>query len=166
MGLYKRGQVWWMRFTYNGKQIRKPTETIDRKLAEKIYHKVMAEIAEGKWFERPLGADKTISELLDKYITDYSARNNTGTTQERDKYIVKRFKKFFGEAVLSQIGPKHIAEYKVARRNEGRAPSTINRELGLLGHGSTLPSRSGNGLIPTRLLVSLVSAFTTSLNAG
>ena len=45
MGLFKRGQVWWMRFTFKGKQVRKPTETTDKKLAEKIYHKVMTQIA-------------------------------------------------------------------------------------------------------------------------
>ena len=36
MGLYKRGQVWWMRFSYRGKQIRRPTETGEKKLAERI----------------------------------------------------------------------------------------------------------------------------------
>ncbi len=138
MGLYRRGRAWWMRFTYNGKQIRRPTETTDKKLAEKIFHKVQTQIAEGKWFEKPLGSDKTVRQLLDKYLTEYSARNSTPKTQERDKYTVKTFNKFFGDAILSEIGPKDIAEYKTARRNEGRAPSTINRELGLLGHAFNL----------------------------
>lgn len=47
MGLFKRGQTWWMRFTYKGKQIRKSTETDDKKLAVRIYQKVMGEVAEG-----------------------------------------------------------------------------------------------------------------------
>jgi len=138
MGLFKRGQVWWMRFTYNGKQLRRPTETNDKKLAEKIYHKVMTQIAEGKWFEKPLGSDKTVRQLLDKYLTGYSARNNTPKTQERDKYTAKLFNTFFGDAILSEIGPKDIADYKAERRNKGRAPSTVNRELGLLGHAFNL----------------------------
>jgi len=32
MGLFTRGQTWWMRFTYKGKQIRKSTETDDKSL--------------------------------------------------------------------------------------------------------------------------------------
>jgi len=81
MGLFKRGQVWWMRFTYNGRQVRRPTETTDKKLAEKIHHKIMAQIAEGKWFEKPIGDDQTVRELLEKYLVDYSAMNNTQATQ-------------------------------------------------------------------------------------
>jgi hypothetical protein len=37
-----------MRFNYKGRQIRKSTETDDKKLAERFYHKVLGEIAEGK----------------------------------------------------------------------------------------------------------------------
>lgn len=138
MGLFKRGQVWWMRFTFNGRQVRRPTETTDKKLAEKIHHKVMTQIAEGKWFEKPIGADKTVRELLDKYLVDYSARNNTLATQERDKCTVKTFNRFFGDVTLADLRVKDIADYKAKRRGEGRAPSTVNRELGLLGHAFNL----------------------------
>jgi integrase len=138
MGLYKRGQAWWMRFTYNGKQIRRPTETTDKKLAERIYNKVMGQIAEGKWFEKPIGSDKTVRDLLNKYLAEYSARNNTPKTQERDKITVKTFNRFFGDVTLTAISPKDIASYKELRRREGIAPSTINRELGLLGHAFNL----------------------------
>ena len=60
MGLFTRGQTWWMRFTYKGKQIRKSTETDDKKLAIRIYQKVMGEVAEGKWFEKLPGEEKTL----------------------------------------------------------------------------------------------------------
>ena len=55
MALYERGEVWWMRFSYQGKQVRRSTETRDKKLAKRIYDKVLGQIAEGKWFERPVG---------------------------------------------------------------------------------------------------------------
>lgn len=70
MALFRRGQVWWMRFMYQGKQVRRSTEVTQKKLAERIYHKVMGQIAEGKWFERALGDDKTVAELLERYLTD------------------------------------------------------------------------------------------------
>lgn len=47
MGLYKRGQVWWMSFSYKGEQKRFSTEATDKKVAEKIHHKVMTQVAEG-----------------------------------------------------------------------------------------------------------------------
>ena len=58
MGLYKRGSFWWMRFSFQGKQIRRSTETTDKKLAERIYHKVLGELAEGDWFDRLPGEEK------------------------------------------------------------------------------------------------------------
>ncbi|MBU2622961.1 MAG: hypothetical protein KKD92_11655 [Proteobacteria bacterium] len=50
MSLYKRNSVWWMRFTHNGVQHRRSTETEDRKLAQRIFDKLKGEIAEGKHY--------------------------------------------------------------------------------------------------------------------
>jgi hypothetical protein len=72
MGLFKRGSIWWISFTYRGRQVRKSTETEDRKLAEKIRHKVMTEVAEGKWFERPEGEGKTFSDMMERYMREHS----------------------------------------------------------------------------------------------
>ena len=67
MALYKRGPVWWMSFSYQGRQVRQSTETGNRKLAEKIIGKIQTEIAEGRWFEKPLGDQKTFDEMMGKY---------------------------------------------------------------------------------------------------
>ncbi len=138
MGLYRRGQAWWMCFTYNGKQLRRPTETSDKKLAEKIFRKVMTQIAEGKWFDKQPGADKTVRELLEKYLREHSARNKTPKTHERDEGLAKIINRYFGDYQLSVLSPKDIADYKVKRRDEGRAPGTVNRELCLLSHAFNL----------------------------
>lgn len=141
MGLYKRGQVWWMRFTYNGKQVRKPTDTADKKLAEKIYHKVMTEVAEGKWFERPIGADKAVCELLEKYLTEHSARNKAVKTCIRDKSLSMHLNRYLGDCVVTELAARTVSDYKVARRNEGAAPNTVNNELRLLSHAYNLAIR-------------------------
>lgn len=52
MGLVKRGNVWWMSFTYEGRQIRRSTETSDKRLAEAILGKVRSQIVEGRFFEK------------------------------------------------------------------------------------------------------------------
>ncbi len=141
MGLYKRGQAWWMRFSYKGKQIRRPTETADKKLAEKIYHKVMTQIAEGKWLEMPLGTDKTVRELLARYLTDHSARNKAPMGYLRDQSLVKHLSAAFGDYIISELSARVIAEYKVRRRTEGLAANTVNNELGLLSHAYNLAIR-------------------------
>ncbi|NLW35213.1 tyrosine-type recombinase/integrase [Syntrophorhabdus aromaticivorans] len=68
MGLYKRGQTWWIDFSYKGKRVRHSTETDDKKLAEKIYHKVMTEVVEGKYFASPV-EDVTFQDLAEDYLS-------------------------------------------------------------------------------------------------
>ncbi|MCC6502695.1 MAG: site-specific integrase [Deltaproteobacteria bacterium] len=131
MGLFKRGQVWWMRFTYKGKQVRLSTEVSDKKLAEKIHAKVSTQIAEGKWFERPIGENKVFEEMLDKYLTEYSS-SKTLLGRDRDKSIAKRLLSFFGGLKLTEIGSALVVEYKSKRRKEGAAPATIEREICVL----------------------------------
>jgi integrase len=138
MGLFKRGQTWWMRFTYKGRQIRKSTETEDKKLAERIYHKVLGEIAEGKWFERLPGEEKTFKEMMEKYLIEHSVRNKVQKTHIRDKSLADHLLKSFEDLTLAEITPKLISEYKTKRREEGAAPRTINYELALMSHAFNL----------------------------
>jgi len=141
MGLYKRGSVWWMSFSYQGRQIRRSTETTDKKLAQRILDKVKGEIAEGKWFEKLPGEDRTFKEMMDKYMAEHSARNKALKTYLRDKSLADHLLKFFGEMMLTEVCPSHIAEYKNKRRAEGAAPQTINNELSLMSHAFNLAIR-------------------------
>lgn len=129
MGLFKRGRVWWMRFTYNGRQIRKPTETTDKKLAEKIYHKVMTQIAEGKWFDVDKGNKRTFQELVEKYeATEFKELKSWQSV----KSYLKQLKEFFGPYNLSDITPAVIDDFKQMRKAEGVKPATIVRQLNVL----------------------------------
>ena len=51
MGLVKRGSTWWMSFMYQGRQVRRSTETADKRLAEAILGKIKVQIVEGRFFE-------------------------------------------------------------------------------------------------------------------
>ena len=138
MGLIKRGRVWWMSFAYQGKQVRKSTGVTDKRLAEKIYYKVMTEIAEGKWFERLPGEEKTFRQMMERYLTEYSSQNKAPKSHVRDKSLADHLIRDFGGLTLAEIRPKYIAEYKQKRRENGAAPKTINNELALMSHAFNL----------------------------
>src|SRR5206468_2513704 len=87
MALYKRGQIWWMRLRYQGRQIRRSTETTNKQQAERIYGRVLGLIAEGKWFDRPPGHDKRVTDMLDRYLKEHSAPNKAATTHRRDQSL-------------------------------------------------------------------------------
>ena len=138
MGLYKRGSVWWLRFTYQGKQYRQSTETEDKKLAQRILDKIKGEIAEGKWFEKLPGADKTFAEMMERYMTEHSARNKALRSHLRDKSLRDHLVGHFGNLTLAEITPSQISEYKTKRREEGASPRTLNYELALMSHAFNL----------------------------
>jgi integrase len=127
-----------MRFTYKGRQIRKSAETTNKKLAERIYHKVLGEIAEGKWFDKLPGEEKTFEEMMEKYLKEHSARNKTLKSHDRDKELANHLLSSFGDSILTVITPRSISEYKVKRRDEGASPRTINYELALMSHAFNL----------------------------
>ncbi len=138
MGLYKRGTVWWMRLTYNGRQIRKSTEVKNKNLAMKIHAKVLTEINEGKWFERLPGDEKTFSELMDKYMAEHSAVNKAKSTHAKSQSTVKHLYRCFGKRIVTDIRPRDISAYRTARQATGAAPKTVNGELMLMGHAYSL----------------------------
>lgn len=129
MGLYRRGQAWWMRFHYQGRQVRKPTGTDDKKIAQKIYHKVMAQIAEGKWFDVDEGSRRTFFDLCEKY--EASEWKELKSWRSVAGYL-KQLKDFFGNRYLNEINPALIDEFKQLRKSKGDQPATIVRKLTIL----------------------------------
>ena len=143
VGLFKRsgGKVWWMRFNYKGKQIRRSTGSEDKKLANRIYDKVKGQVAENRWFEQLPGKDKKFKEMMDKYLKEYSAKNKAVKTYIRDRSLSNHLLHYFGNLTLSTITPRLITGYKTERLNSGAAPKTINNELTLMGHAFNLAIR-------------------------
>jgi integrase len=128
MGLYKRGSVWWMSFSCEGKFIRRSAETMDRKLAQRIYDKIKGQIAEGKWFEKP-PEEKTFGEMMDRYLLEHVSRKKSKRSYEG---YVRNLKSYFKDYKLSEITTDLIIKYKEKRLKEGVKPATLNRDLAIL----------------------------------
>lgn len=140
MGLYKRGKVWWMRFTYEGRQIRRSAETTDRRLAEAILGKVQVKVVEGRFFEVLDEKDRTFGEMMQRYLQERSILK-APTSQLRDEQNLQHLLPVFGDLLLAEVTPKLFADYKAKRRAEGASPATINKELGLVRHAFNVAIR-------------------------
>ncbi len=136
MGLFKRGQTFWISFSYKGKQVRQSLETDDKKTAEKIYHKVMTEVAEGKWFEKPEGASRTFREMMEKYMAEHSRPNKA--SWGRDERSLAHLLPVFSGVIVTEIRRRMINAYKTKRRQEGASTCSVNRELALMKHAYSL----------------------------
>jgi integrase len=115
-----------MRFSYKGRQIRQSTKTDDKKLAERIYHKVLGAIAEGKWFERLPGEDKTFGEMMEKYVTEHASKK---VSEKSFRGYARILTSSLGSYTLTEVTPRVVNEYKEKRRRDGLKPASINREL-------------------------------------
>ena len=135
MGLYKRNKVWWMSLNVQGKQIRRTTETSDRKLAEAIYSKVHVRLIEGKYFDHGEETERTVAELLDRYEREHIPKK---ASQRTLRGYLKNVRPFFGQDTLAELTPKVIVQYKAKRYQDGVKPATINRELALMKHAFNL----------------------------
>lgn len=138
MGLVKRGDVWWMYFTYQGQQVRKSTGTADRRLADVILSKVKVQIVEGQYFERAAEQSHTFTELMNRYEQEHVLRK---LRHRGPKGYMKNLRGFFGDRTLADITPKLIVAYKNKRYDDGMAPATINRELANLKKAFNLAMR-------------------------
>ena len=75
MGVYKRGRIWWMSFSHNGQQYRRPCDTSSKKEAEEIFFKVKSQIREGKFFEVQ-ARDTSFEEMAEELVIDYRINVN------------------------------------------------------------------------------------------
>ena len=137
--MFKRsGGIWWVCIRQkNAKPIQKSLQTTDRKLAKSIEAKIRTEIVEGKYYKKPIGNDKTFSQLVDKFMKEYAPKKSVNM-QNSYAASIKHLIPFFGDSHLSSITRKNISRYKVLRRDEGAKPSTINSELAMLSRAFTL----------------------------
>jgi len=134
MGLYRREKTWWMSFIIPGRgQIRQSTKTENRKLAERIYGKMLNDVEEGNWFENQ-ARRKTLKEMIERYREEYAAQWSY-ITKARNKTIFKTLLAYFGEDAQLQDVETMIGGYEQHRKTKSKRaikPSTIVKELGLL----------------------------------
>ncbi len=133
--MFKRSGVWWACIRHNGRKIQKSLETSDKKLAKAIEAKIITDIVEGKYYEKPIGNDKTFSQLVAKFMREYAPKKSVNM-QKSYTASSKHLIPFFGDIHLLAITSRKISKYKVLRYEEGVSPATINRETAMLSKRS------------------------------
>ena len=129
MALYRQegSKVWWMSYSFQGRQIRKSTGATNKKIAESIYFKVKTQIAEGAYLENSQGKSKTLSEMFSRYLEEVTPNKNP-VTQVDEKRFARCFLEFVGDRKLMEVSSDLLFRY-VTHRRKTVVPGTINREL-------------------------------------
>ena len=128
MSLYKRGNIWWVKFTApNGQFIRRSAKTADRKLAQEFHDRLKSE----SWRVVHLGS-KPRATWQEAVVRWTSEKEGCKRSLDKDLLIFKWLHPYLGSRYLDEISRELIAVITQAKLSDGVTPSTVNRHLALL----------------------------------
>jgi integrase len=118
-----------MSLNYNGQQIRRSTETTEKKLAQRIFDKLKGEIAAGKHhvFDND---NVSFEDLKMDLVNDYKL--NSRKSLDRAELSLRHLGAFFRGMKIKDITTSLIESYIISRQEDKASNGTINRELSAL----------------------------------
>jgi integrase len=128
--VYKRGDVYWIKFYYRGKAYRASAKTARVTEAKKLLSKYLGEVA-SRTFKGFRDDTTSMQELFDDFQEDCRRRNLRGIN--RIVSHMKPLQAWFGAMSAEQVTERTIDRYIKHRLQAGRSTTTVNRELQYLG---------------------------------
>ena len=127
MGIYKRGNVYWIDFYDQSRnRVQESSQSSNRRDAENLLTLRKSEILRGL-YKQPVKI--TFEEFGKRYMEHAKANKRSWL---RDEQMLERLYSFFGkERQLTELAPVDIEAYKIHRRAKV-CGATVNRELALL----------------------------------
>lgn len=136
MGIYKRGRIYWLALTVDGKHICLSTGCTNKRMAQKVLDLRKAQIIEGR-FGLPKSNPPTLKEWAEQFLESIQHAN----TKRSYKSCIQTLNEFFGAGRLSEITPDRIELFKTTRLKSGAGPAIINRNLAVLRRMLKLAAR-------------------------
>ena len=124
MALYKRGDNWYIDFTFHGQRIREMIGP-SRKGAEKVIAKRKAEIAENKFLDKRKEPDPVKFYDFAKEYLQWSNANKKPTSYRRDLSLMRQLNKEFETKAIREITTWQIEKYKAKRKEEINRPGAV-----------------------------------------
>jgi len=127
-GVYLRGKIWWIRYSYQGLLIRQSIGP-DRRLAEQALKAVRGDIVRGYFKLRRVEERRSFAEMAEEYLFEKAGKRSLG----RDRTSFRNLIPVLGPKALHLVTKRDIEAYARARAEKVKG-ATINRELALLRH--------------------------------
>lgn len=124
MSIYKRGENWYIDFTFKGQRIRESIGP-SRKGAEKVIAKRKAEIAENKFLDVRKEPDPIKFHEFAKEYLQWAKANKKPSSWDREISTMRRLDKEFGEKILQEITPWQIEKWKTKRKEAIKRPDAV-----------------------------------------
>jgi len=132
MGIYKKGNNWYVDYYLKGRRKRKMVGP-SKKLAEQVLKDIQVKNAKGEYLGVFEERKVSFTDFAQRYLV-YSKTNKAFFSYKRDLVSFNSLSPVFGDKYLFEIIPQMVEEYKTNRLQEDVTPATVNRELSLLRH--------------------------------
>jgi len=136
MGVYKRGKVWWYRFTWKGEAFRESTKQTNKRVAEQMEAAHKTSLAKGEVGLRDRKPAATLREFANSDFlpfcrSAFAAKPNTLGYYENGTARLLEFAELADES-LDTVNIEHLTRYARRRLDRGLKIATVNRELQVL----------------------------------
>jgi len=131
MGVYQRGDSWYIDFYYGGKRYTECVGAVTKTVAKEKLLLKKREVITGEY--KPKIVKTPFEKFKEEYLK-YSLANKKPRTAQRDGVSLKPLEDFFKGKFLSEIHPFLIEKYKQKRKEDGVTTRTINIEMACLRH--------------------------------
>jgi integrase len=127
MGLYRRGRIWWMSYTAEGKQRCESTRTTNKRVAQRILDSRKGEIIDGRFHLTVPNAPR-----FEAFARGFLECVRHPNTKKRYTSSVGNLIAFFGDISLPAITSDGVERFKAARLRAKVRAATVNRDLAVL----------------------------------
>ena len=130
MSLWKRGRQYWADVTVAGRRYRKRLGTTNLQVARQRERRLIEDAGEGALAAHERGP-KRLSAAVSVYLDAKRMRCSPRTIELEEERLVL-VQRHFGDAPLSALTAKAIADFQRSRHEAGIANRTINMDVGVL----------------------------------
>ena len=131
MSIYLRGKPWYYDFIHKGQRYTGSFGQVSRTVAKEEIARKKAEVVEARLNPAKARKSPRFDAFAEEYL-EWVKANRKPLTVTRIAITLERLKTFFGQKKLSDLTPWHLEQCKKARKDEGKAPGTVNLDLTIL----------------------------------
>lgn len=131
MSIYLRGKSWYYDFIHKGQRYTASFGPVSRTVAKEELARKKTEVLEQR-LNPAKGRKSPRFDVFAAEYLDWMKANRKPLTVARVAITLERLKAFFDRKKLSDLTPWQIEQFKKARKDEGRAPGTINLDITVL----------------------------------
>jgi integrase len=140
--VYKRGPVWWIRYSHRGRKYRESSKSSERADALALLKQRLGDVHQGR-LSALVEERVTFEELSADYLQERAVRGVDPKALKWSKARINNLAPFFAGMRAVDITPARVREYAAARLADKKAAGTVNRDLGVLRRMFILAIQAG-----------------------